>query len=264
MRNILQQSTVVAILTVLLGTAASADVKRVPFPKVKVEVVEAYKPDAAFENMRKAFIDATTRKDAAALFALVAPGFIWTVGGAVAGDYDPSRDPLHNFKVLFGFRQYGRDVEGGVDGGPYWSALAAFAKEETFYQTAETNSLVCSPISASVEDDSVFDEARGKVETDDGAAWYFVLRETPVAKAPDDKGAPVGRIAQEAVPIISTHPPAQEGQPVPTPTHFEVLMPSGKAGWIPAAAAVPLDTSRLCYVAAPGGTWKIAIYDAVE
>jgi hypothetical protein len=250
----------------LPASSVSAEVKRVPYPRIKVEIAKAYKPDAAFEAMRKAFAEAAARKDTGALSALVAPGFVWTINGALAGDYDPGRDALHNFKVLFGFRQYGRDVDGGVADGPFWPSLAAFAGESTFYQTVEDGNIVCSPLAASVAEEERFEEARGKVETDDQAAdWYFVLRDnTPVARAVNDKGAPIARLGQEAVPVLRAHPAGQEGQPAPTPTHLEVLLPSGKSGWIAAAAALPLETGRLCYVAVPGGTWKIAIYDSVE
>jgi hypothetical protein len=85
-----------------------------------------------------------------------------------------------------------------------------------------------------------------------------------VAKAPNDKGPPVARLSQEAVPVLRSVPEVQEGQPAQTPTHFEVLLPSGKTGWIPAAAALPMETGRLCYVAVPGGAWRIGIYDAAE
>jgi hypothetical protein len=266
MRSDLLRPSILALLTILLASSASAEVRKVAYPRIKVEIAKAYKPDAAFEAMRKAFVEAAERKDENALFALVAPGFVWTINGALAGDYDPGRDALHNFKVLFGFRQYGRDADGGVADGPFWSALAVFAGEGTFFQTVEDGNIVCSPIAATVADEELFEEARGKVEPEDQAAdWYFILRDnTPVARAVNDKGLPVARLGQEAVPILRAYPDAQEGQPAPTPTHFEVLLPSGKSGWIAAAAALPLQTGRLCYVAVPGGTWKIAIYDGPE
>ena len=85
MRNKLRDSLAFAtVLTVGLGSSALADVNQVPYPKVEVEITEAYKPDAAFGAMRKALADAASRKDANALFALVAPGFVWAVNGAVA------------------------------------------------------------------------------------------------------------------------------------------------------------------------------------
>ena len=264
MRNKLRDSLAFAtVLTVGLGSSALADMNQVPYPKVEVEITEAYKPDAAFEAMRKALADAASRKDANALFALVAPGFVWAVNGAVANDYDLGRAPLHNFKVLFGFRQLGKDADGGVADGPFWDSLVAFAKEDTFYQPVEGGNLVCSPISASVADEDVFDEAREKVEKEDETAdWFFTVRATAVAKAPNDKGLPIGRLSQEAVPVLGSFPENPEGGA--SPSHYEVLLPSGKAGWVPAAAMLPLNAGRLCYAKTAAGAWKIALYDAFE
>jgi hypothetical protein len=267
MCNRLYQSSVYStVLTIMLGSSALADVKKAPYPKVPVELAEAYKPDAAFTAMRKAFVDATARKDASALFALVAPGFVSAVNGAVASDYDHGRDPLYNFKVVFGFRQPGKDADGGVEDGPFWASLAAFASEDTFSQPVEGGKLVCSPIAAAVADEAVLEQARTKIESDDEQPdWYLVLRDTPVTRAPNDKGQPVGKLGQQAVPVLGIYPEAApEGQPQTAPTHYEVLLPSGASGWIPVAAVLPMETSRLCYAVTPGGAWKIGLYDAAE
>ncbi len=47
-------------------------------------------------------------------------------------------------------------------------------------------------------------------------------------------------------------------------THFEVLLPSGRSGWILVSAVRPLVTDRLCYAKNPNGDWRIAIYDQAE
>jgi hypothetical protein len=254
----------VTVTTLMLAGGASADLKKTAYPIVKVEIAEAYKPDAAFTNMRKALIEATRKKDATALFALVAPGFVWNGDGALSNEFDPGREPLHNFKVLFGFREIGKNADGPVDGGPYWDSLSAFAAEDTYNQTDQAGSLVCGPISASVEDEDVFAKAGERIETaDDSAEWYFTLRDTPVATKPGDKGPPIATLKQQAVPVLSSFPVAREGQPEPTATHYEVLLPSGKVGWIPAAAARPLEATRLCYALTASGEWKIGLYDGV-
>src|SRR2546423_7992857 len=90
----------IAVMFVLaLGLPASAAIKRVPYPEIKVEVIAAYRPDAAFEVMRKALADAVAKKDAAALFELVGPTFVWTLQGGATDQFDLGRDALHNFKV---------------------------------------------------------------------------------------------------------------------------------------------------------------------
>ena len=258
--------TAIALAVTALGVSgASAELKRVPYPAVKVEIAKPYTPDAAFEKMRKAFADASARKDANAVFALVAPGFVWTAGGALASDYDPGREPLHNFKVLFGFRRLGKDSDGGVDEGPFWDTLSAYANEDSYYQTGDSGGLVCSPIAASVEDEDVLAQAREKIETEqDASDWFFTVRPTPVAKAPSDNGAPIATLAAQAVPVLSTFPAAKEGQPAPAPTHYEILLPTGKSGWIPAAAARALEGDRLCYALTVKGEWAIGLYDNAQ
>jgi hypothetical protein len=47
----------------------------------------------------------------------------------------------------------------------------------------------------------------------------------------------------------------------PPPTHFEVLLPSGRTGWVPVAAVRPLETDHLCYARTPAGEWRIAAID---
>jgi hypothetical protein len=248
-----------AAVLLLPAAPASAQIKRTSYPQVKVELVPVYKPDAAFDNLRKQFGDAVAKKDAAALFALVAPGFVWTQNNNLTTDFDPGRDALHNFKVVFGFRAPGKDADGGVENGPFWNALAAFAGDGSYSQPVEGKSLVCSPATALIADEGVFEQARARVETpEEGADWHFVLRSTPVSKAPDDKGPPVGTLGVEAVPVLGSHPPDAP------PTHFEVLLPSGRTGWIPAGAARSFQADRLCYVLTATGEWKIAIYDAAE
>ena len=253
------------LIAVALGSVSFAAVKKVAYPEVKVTVDAAYKPDAAFDKMRAAFADAVAKKDVAALSALIAPMFLWTIGGQPADELDLGRDAIHNFKVVFGFRALGKDVDGGVDDGPYWDALAAFAGDPTYYAATDAGNLVCGPIAAEVADDNIFEQARKKIETgDEGAEWFFTLANTDVAKAPGDTGTPVAKVGTVALPMLSLYPPAKEGQPAPQPTHIEVLLPSGKSGWIAAAAVRPLFTERLCYAKTPSGDWKIAAIDQLD
>jgi hypothetical protein len=257
--------SIAAVAAFALVLPAGAEIKRVPYPEVKVEVVEAYKPDAAFEQMRKALSAAVAKKDSHALFALVAPTFIWTQQGGPTDQFDMGRDALHNFKVVFGFREFGKDTDGVVENGPFWDALGGFAGDGTYYQDTEAGNLVCSPITADLTDDKVYEQARKKIETgEEGAEWYFTLAPTNVTKAPGDTGPPVGKVGVVALPVISAYPKVEEGKPAVPATHIEVLMPNGRSGWIPVTAARPLDSERLCYAKTANGAWKIAAYDQLQ
>jgi len=251
-------------LTVAAAAAGPADaaIKKVPYPEVKVNIISPYQPEPAFQTMWKALRDAVAAKDTAALIALVGPMFIWTSQGTIIDQLDPGRDAVHNFKVVFGFRAAGKNEDGGVDNGPYWDMLAGFLQDETFYKLSALTSEVCGPMQAEVADQDKFEAAQKKVANgDDSGDWYFVASETPVAKAPNDTGPPVAKISRVAVPMLSSFPVAKPGQPEPQATHAEILLPSGKTGWVPMSALRPFDHDRLCFAQTPDGQWKIVGYD---
>jgi hypothetical protein len=64
--------------------------------------------------------------------------------------------------------------------------------------------------------------------------------------------------------LCRTLSPEREGAPPSPPTHYEVLLPSGRAGWVPVTAVRPLKTDHLCYARTPAGEWKIAAFDQAE
>lgn len=245
-----------------LGSAASAGVKQIAYPEIKVTVSNPYKPDAAFERMRAAFANAVAKSDVGALSTLIAPMFLWTIGGQPADEMDLGRTAVHNFKVVFGFRALGKDVDGGVDGGPYWDTLSAFASDPSYYVASDAGNLICGPTTAEVADEDVFEQARETIETgEDGSDWYFTLGSTSVTGEPSDKGPPIAKVGTIAMPVLGFFPEAPQGQPAGQPTYVEVLLPSGKSGWIPAAAGRPLFTDHLCYARTASGDWKIAAVD---
>ena len=239
-------------------------VKKAPYPEVKVDLEEAFKPDDAFKAMQAAFSAAVAKKDAAGLFALVGPNFVWTVNGALSEDMDLGGSALDNFKVIFGFRAPGAATDGGVDNGPFWDDLKYFAADGTVYEDADIENLVCGPMLAEASDADTFDEASEKVDSpDDATVWYFTLAETAVTAAPEPKAAEVGKVGIVALPLISMHP-AQEGDNPPPATHLEVLLPSGKSGWIPISAARPMESNRLCYSKTAAGKWTIVLFREVK
>jgi hypothetical protein len=261
MRGLLIYASAAAFL-VAANIASLAAMKEVPYPLVKLQLDEPYTPDAAFAKMQKSFADAVAKKDAQALFSLVGPTFVWMSQGELSNQFDLGRDALHNFKVVFGFREFGKDADGPVADGPNWEALAAFAADKFFY--AATDTLVCDPTGATVVDDRVFDSAKQTIAADDSVEWYFTVAETTATANPTDTGSPVGRVNQLALPVINVYPLLPGAKSGPPATHVQVLLPSGKSGWIPISSAVPLVTDRLCYAVTPDGNWKIAGFDQAQ
>jgi hypothetical protein len=164
---------------------------------------------------------------------------------------------------VFGFRAQGKNEDGGVEKGPFWDVLEGLAGLSTFYTANDAGSLVCGPRGADVVDQQAYEQARKKVG-DEAVEWYFTVQETAVAKTPGDAGTPIAKIGVIAMPLISTFPAAKEGQPAPQITHVEVLLPSGKSGWVAANSVLPMVTDRLCFARTPDGQWKVALIDQAE
>ena len=262
MRGLLMLATT-AILTVAMNAPSQAALKEVPYPAVNVELAESYFPDAAFGRMRSALADAVAKKDAQAVFGLVGPTFVWLSRGAISHQLDFGRDALHNFKVIFGFREFGKDIDLPTVDSPTWDSLAAFVNDQNFYFA--TSTLVCGRMAATIADEAGFERARQRIGPDESIEWYFAVTDTPATATPAGTGTPVGRAAgKTALPVLRAFPAIPEGQSGPPTTHLQVLLPSGKPGWIPISALRPLVTDRLCYALTPAGDWKIAAFDDAQ
>jgi hypothetical protein len=256
-------STAAALPLGLLAGGPAFAVKKAPYPQIKVDLAEKFQPDEAFRAMREAFAGAVAKKDAQALFALVGSSFVWTSNGTLNAEFNPAAGPLDNFKVVFGFRTPGTATDGGVENGPFWDDLAAFAADNAFYKDANMSGLVCGPMLAEVSDEDAFEEAGKKVDSaEEPTIWYFTLTETTVTASRDPKATAVGKVGTVALPLVSVFPPQEGAAPRP-PTHLEVLLPSGKSGWLPVSAARPIVSNRLCYAKNAAGNWSIVLFDEV-
>jgi hypothetical protein len=261
----LRMTAAALLAATVAGASPASAVQRQPYPEIKVTVAEVIRPDPALQAAMSALAAATAKKDTNALLALVAPGFVWTFDSRIAEEFDMGRTAVHNFKVAFGFRALGKDADGGVEDGPYWSTLSSFAYAGSFYTDSSHVNLVCGPARAWPVDDSALEQARAKLDTaEDTSEWYFIPRHALVMANPNAQGQPMATLSKVAVPVLGFYPKAEKGQPEPQATHIEILLPSGKSGFIPVATAKPMYGSRLCFARTPDGAWKIAAYDQVE
>jgi hypothetical protein len=254
-------SAVAAAVLIATHAPSPAAVKEVAYPLLKVQFADAYQPDAAFTKMQKALTDAVAKKDTQRLLALVGPTFVWRTGGDISDQFDFGGDALQNFKVVFGFRQFGKRVDGGVADGPFWDILSAFVSDNSYDIISDT--LVCGPTIATLDDPDAFEAAKQKIGADDSIQWYVTVDDdTSVSATPAGTGAPVGHIGPAALPVLASYPEQRDSGP--PPSHLKVLLPSGKSGWIPVTAAIPLESDRLCYALTASGDWKIAGFDQAQ
>ncbi|HEX5777780.1 MAG TPA: hypothetical protein VFY21_02975 [Xanthobacteraceae bacterium] len=251
------------VLAVSLVANPALALKRVPYPEVRVVALPAFDGDVALADMRKRFADAVAAQNLAAVTILVSPKFEWTAAGGLVDEFDAKRGAEHNFKVAFGFRAPGRDADGTTDIGPQWELLAFFATDPVLTQE-KGSPLVCGTTTAKVEDMGALDAAFNRIdEENDLSEWVYFVGELELTAKPG-AGASVAKVSSLALPIVDLHPSAKEGSSaLVTPTHFELLLPNGKAGWAPVERARPLFVDRLCF-AKLGNEWKIAAYEQAE
>jgi hypothetical protein len=246
----------------LLVSPASA-LKKVPYAEVPVAALPVFPGDPALSELRKQLSAAVAAKDLEAVVKLVSPEFDWKAGEATVDDFDPKRGAENNFKVALGFRAVGRDADGTTDIGPQWSLLAYFADDEVLTQE-KGSPLVCGSTVAKVADLGALDEAFNRIDEDnDLSEWVYSIKDLELTANPAGGGA-VAKVRNIALPIVGLHPAPQQGEAKPAaPTHFELLLPTGKTGWAPVANVRPLFVDRLCF-AKVGSDWKIAVYEQAE
>lgn len=249
--------------TLLLPLPADA-VKRVSYPEVKVVALPAFKGDPALEALRKKLAEAVGKQDLAAMTAFVDPKFVWTAGGKPVEEFDARKDGVHNFKVAFGFRAFGKDEDGKTDIGAQWFLLELFLADPSLSQEAGSP-LVCGPATARLADLKSFEKALERVDEDaEPSEWVFSASEVTLTAKPGS-GGPVGKLNNTAMPVLGFHPPLPaNAPPKEPPSHFELLLPSGKTGWVETKNLRALFVDRLCYARDAKGEWKIVAFDQAE
>jgi hypothetical protein len=252
-------AAIVLLAAVFLAPSSARAMKKAPYPEVKVQAPAPFKADAALDAMRKALTDAAHRKDAKALFALVSPDFAWTADGEPAEQSDAKQDALTNFKVAFGFREFGK-TEDSDPAGAFWVLLDEAGSDNNLTPQDNNPEIACGPATASVVDEDAWDQATEEIAGEEGSLeWVYTLKEIALTEKPTGGGT-VAKVSGIAMPVVSRYPAPKAGENLPT-SFYEVLLPSGKSGWIDADGVDPLAIDRICYGKDKTGAWKIVGYE---
>ena len=256
------RSLVLSFVAVAVAWAPpAAALKRTPYPEVRVALPAEAKAEPALDAMLKQLADAIKRRNAGLLFELVGPTFFWNSNGDTSEQFDRSRDALHNFKVAFGFRRHGENTDSNKPENQLWEALEDATASPPLYAMDGNPSVLCGPLTAEPLDANAMDQALERIENgDEDSEWVYSLAELTLTERPSN-GATVETTANLAMPIVATHPPTQRLGNNPIPTHYQLLLPSGKTGWVDVQAVDPLAVDKLCYGKDPDGNWKIVGYD---
>lgn len=249
------------VAAVALAPAPAAAIKKTPYPEVRVDVPAEAKAEPALEAMRKQLASAISRRNAGLLYEHVGPTFFWNSDGEPSEQFDKNRDALHNFKVAFGFREAGHGSDSPNPDNQQWEALDDMTSGATLSPMEGNAGVLCGPLGAEPVDGNAMDQAIKLIEGEkESSEWVYSLAEITLTEKPGNGGA-VETVSKLAMPIFATHPPSQALGNNPLPTHYQLLLPSGKTGWTDVKAVQPLAVDKLCYGKGPDGVWKIVGYE---
>ena len=197
--------------------------------------------DPSFDAFRRQLGEIAQKKDRPALARLVAANFFWIPEDTDLAD--KRKSGIDNLAKAF--RLDGADAVG-------WEALAAHAAETTAMADPQRKGVICAPAEPAF-DEKAADELANATHTE-AADWAFPLRDGIDVHADAKQDAPViDKLGLYLVRVLADDSPAN----AVLASFAKVMTPSGKIGYVPVEAVLPIGGEQLCYLKDAGG-WKIA------
>lgn len=211
-----------------------------PYKPVAITLPPAMN-DPSFDAFRKQLADIAQKKDRAALARLVAASFFWIPEDEdLADKKKPAIDNLAKALGLDGANAVG------------WDALAAYAVETTAMADPQRNGVLCAPAEPAF-DERAADELANVTQTD-AADWAFPTRDGIEVRATAKRDAAVvDKLGLYLVRVLADDSPANAVMAA----FIKVMTSSGKVGFVPVDAVLPIGGEQLCYLKEAGG-WKVA------
>jgi hypothetical protein len=197
--------------------------------------------DASFAAFRKQVADIAAKKDRAALARVVAQNFFW-----IAEDKDVAdkkKPGIDNLSKAIGLD--GRDPPG-------WDLLAGYAQEASADPDPQRKGVLCGPGEPTFDDKAA--EELAKATQTDPSEWGYPSGDGLAVRSGPEPTAPV--IEKLGLHLVRVYPDDSPTSAVYTEV-LRIVTPSGKVGFVPVDALLPLVTDQLCYIK-EGNAWKIA------
>jgi hypothetical protein len=201
--------------------------------------ISAPKPvaDPSFEAFRNQIAELAKKKDKKALAALVSPTFFWM---GEKGDRADKKKPM--------VENFAKAIQLDAKDGSGWEALAGYASDPTGSPFPDKQGVICAP--ADPEFDGKALETLAQSTKTDPSDWGYPMQPNLEVRGAAQANAPViEKLGMHFVRVMEDNAP-------PNPM-LRVATPSGKVGFVPADAIVPLGNDQICY-AKEGAGWKIA------
>jgi hypothetical protein len=202
--------------------------------------------DPSFETFRNKLAEVASRKDKAGLAKLVVTqGFFWmTDKGEKADKNKPAFDNLAAAVQL--------NAQDGVG----WEQLLFYAFDPTAAPSASKKDVTCSPADPTFNEQE-FENLLKATQTYLEDWGYPLLNGIEVRSGRLPSAPVIEKLGLHFVRVLADESTAN-APPNQAPT-YEIVLPSGKTGYIPAFLLKPLGDDQLCYRKDADG-WKIAGY----
>ena len=198
--------------------------------------------DATLDAFRKELSDIAKRKDRVALGRLmVYRGFFWD--GEDDKSADPRKSAIDNLAVAL-----------GLDTADGWEMLAALAAEPNAAPYPDKRRVVCAPAFPSF-DEEAFEDLATAMRTESADWGYPTTTGIEVRAAPDSSAPAIEKLGLHLVRMLP--PEAQGSSSAANADWIRIVTPSGKTGFVPVTAVLPLPADQICYIK-EGGSWRIA------
>jgi len=216
-----------------------------PYKAVTVTLPERLK-DTSLEAFRKSLAGIAGRKDRAALTKLIHKGFFWERQSGNGAD--PKKSAITNFAAAIG-------LDSADDPGGGWEAIAIYAEDPTAFALSDRPGVVCSPADPSFNEDA-FQALLDSTKTDVGDWVYPAASGVELRAAPRPDAAATEKVGLNFVRVIASDAPPDAANPAAA-DYLNVMLPSGKTGFVKIDGIASLSASQLCYIK-DDGAWKIA------
>ncbi|HXW41824.1 MAG TPA: hypothetical protein VEK75_11500 [Xanthobacteraceae bacterium] len=220
-----------------------------PPPPVRPYQQVAVTPPAPFDDpsfvaFRKQLADVVAHKDRAALAKLVVTqNFFWFQDKDLA---DKRKSGIDNLA---------KAIDLDAKGAPGWDTLAEFADEPSAAESPQQRGTYCAPADPGIDAKAFV--ALGQATGTDPSDWAYPSKDGIDVRAAAPPNAPV--IEKLGSVLFRVLPDSGQQDDPNQPLVLHVATPSGKTGFVDAAAVAPLVADEICYAKDAGG-WKIVGY----
>jgi hypothetical protein len=213
-----------------------------PYKAVTIALPQSHK-DKSFEVFREQLAGIAERKDRAALAKLIHKNFFWERQSGNGAD--AKKSGIANFAAAIGLDN-GEDPEGG------WEVIAIYAEDPTAFQLSDKPGVICGPADPNF-DENAFQALLESTKTDISDWVYPIATGVEMRAAPRANAAVVEKVGLTFIRAMPSDAPPDSAN---ESEYINVMLPSGKAGFVRLQDLASLSISQICYVK-DGEAWKI-------